>query len=122
MAGLKARVDAYNPTFWLPISLIKSAYLGKSMTTYHKIYSRWEYKFQDGSTVGLDIHPRHTPNVKNKPVVLIVPGIFSESRDHQIVSLSKYIWKSRGWNSIVFNRVGYSKMPITVSHLQCLIV
>lgn len=112
---LKPRIDSYNPTFWLPFSLIKSAYFGKWTTAYLRDYLRWEYKYKDGSTVGLDIHPRPFPKDKplNTPTIFIVPGIFTESGDHQIRTLVKYIWKTLGWRSIVMNRIGFSGLTVT---------
>lgn len=105
-------MESYNPTFWLPFSLIKSAYLGRSQSTYLNDYRRHRFRFKDGSIVSLDVHPRTMKESKQVPTILIVPGIFTESGDHQIRSLVKYVYRKLGWRSVVFNRVGFSGMEL----------
>lgn len=112
VSRIHQKMETYSPTFWLPISLIKSAFLGKSLTPYLRDYLRWEYRFKDGSLVGLDVHPRSLAKDSKVPTVLIVPGIFTESGDHQVIYIVKYLWEKYGFRSVVFNRIGFSGVKI----------
>jgi len=73
--------------------------------------------------VALDHYPRKdslaSPNsLDGKPIVIVIPGVFGESGNHDVVVAAKYIYEQIGFRAVVFNRVGYSGVEYTGNRLS----
>ena len=78
------------------------------------MYLRWEYRYPCGSVVGLDVYPSNYAKLPDSPVIVFVPGIFGESGDQHIIDFCSYVFKKLDWKVVVYNRVGYARMPMKV--------
>ena len=77
-------------------------------------FERELFKFQDGGTIGIDWVDQIPIDGLKKPVLLIVPGLTSDSDEIYVLNLL-IEGKKSGYRGGVINYRGCSQVPLTVS-------
>lgn len=109
---LDPHIKSYNPTLWLPFSIMKSMYQGDKQFKDLSVYHRLEARMSDGEILAIDCYPKNFMHLVDTPIIMFVPGVFGMSSDVYSLKFCQMIWDTLGWRACVFNRRGYGGMPI----------
>ena len=123
VGSIKPLLNEYNPTLWLPGSFMKIMFNGfsnskKKQEVGDDFYRRMNVELEDGEVIALDVHPQRDHFDSGKPysekarTIIFVPGIFGHSLSIGCSQLSSLAWERLKWRTVIFNRRGYSNMPI----------
>ena len=75
-------------------------------------FTRQEVQLADGESVYLDWWPaNHDILPASTPVIIMVPGLTSDSRAHCVNIFTEYAWRDYGFRTCVFIRRGYGLVP-----------
>lgn len=112
LKNLQPTFDRYSPTFWLIFTYGK-LYLGNVGEEHLRLYLRRYLKLRDGEKVAMDFHPKNifiSDYQRNKPYIVYVPGLTGDSADTNSQSFAKSIFKTTGYNTVIYNRRGQSSV------------
>ena len=111
---MKPVLDSYSPTFWIPSSLLRMAYIPDKLAHNYESYIRWKVKLHDGEVVAVDIHPKnHDSLPADTPTVILLPGFYSDSNKTYCLKFCSEVENILGWRTCVINRRGFGDMPFT---------
>ena len=115
MSQISEILNNYSPTFWLPGQYLKECFFSNLKTPYLVDFDRIIFKTIDNEKIASDFYPKnHERLPEETPTVVFIPSAFNDSRNSYCKEFCKKVWTQLSWRSCIFNRRGYSNMPITV--------
>ena len=110
LKNLSSMINSFRPSVFIPTVL--ELYFSVQKVKCLKHFERQEITLSDGEVVSLDWYPKNARNMEaGSPVIVVVPGLTSDSRSGYANIFAKYAVSDYGFRVAIVNRRGYCGMP-----------
>lgn len=109
--GLGDLMKGYKPSVFVPFHMVNMLFSVKKVKCLNH-FERQYVQLDDGERISLDWLPKNYATMEDAtPVVIMVPGITSDSRATYANVFAKYAVEDYKFRVAIMNRRGYCKMP-----------